>query len=136
MHAHGTLRRLGMLLGLLAAVGLAGAACGKKDEDKGGDKAEKAEKKAEKFACCDGSKTFASCKEYNAANLEIGEKPLRDLCEAVKGAFKNEPCPAANRIGACAKPEGKDVYYSGTEVPMDAAKLEKSCTEGGGKWSK
>ena len=129
------LRRLGMLLGLLAAVGLAGTAC-KKDKDGGGDKAEKTEKKAEKFACCDGSKTFASCKEYNADNLAIGDKSLRELCEAVKGSFKQEQCPAANRIGACAKPEGKDVYYSGTEIPMDAAKLEKSCAEGGGKWAK
>jgi hypothetical protein len=131
-----------MLLGLLAAVGLAGAGC-KKDE-KDGDKSEKSEKsdkdkgekKSGKFACCDGSKTFGSCKQYNEGNLEIGEEPLRKLCDAVKGTFKPEKCPAENRVGVCTKPEGTDVYYSGTEVPNDVVKLEKYCTEGGGKWSK
>ena len=80
------------------------------------------------------SESMHGCREYSAANLAGGS--LENLCTVVDKTAKytSTACPTANVIGTCTKPEGKDLYYQGYEIPV--ADLEKQCTSGGGTWSK
>lgn len=86
---------------------------------------------AAKQASCDVPKMF-SCKQYGAANLELGVDSLEGLCDSVQGTFEMTPCPADKRLGACAKPEGTDVYYDG--YPIAADDLANDCASSQGKW--
>lgn len=103
------------------------AACGNKSSNGGGT--------APVASCL--SEGMHGCREYNANNLAAGSDNLAKLCTVVDKAakFTMTACPTANKIGACAKPEGKDVYYQGYELgPADV--LEKDCASGGGTWSR
>jgi hypothetical protein len=94
-------------------------------------------KEPDKFASCDVIKIASSCREYNEDNLAIGDKHLKQICDASKGTFRSEPCPKEKRIGICVKPEGSDVYYSEGGLTMKPDEIAKMC-EGtsGGKWKK
>ena len=90
-----------------------------------------AEPAAAKQASCDVPNMF-SCKQYGAANLELGVDSLKGLCDSVEGTFELKPCPADKQLGACAKPEGTDVYYEGYPIPVDDVAAD--CASAQGKW--
>jgi hypothetical protein len=92
-------------------------------------------KAAEPVASC-LSESIHGCREYRGANLAAGSDNLASLCTVVdkSAKFTMTACPTTNVTGTCTKPEGKDFYYQGNEVPL--ADLEKQCTSGGGTWSK
>lgn len=83
------------------------------------------------------SDSMHGCREYRGGNLAAGSDNLAQLCTVVDKAsvFAMTACPTANVIGTCTKPEGKDFYYQGYDLEP-VADLEKSCTGGGGTWSK
>jgi hypothetical protein len=102
------------------------AACGNKSNGA---------KPDEPVASCLSDATHG-CREYRGDNLAAGSDNLANLCTVVDKAakFTMTACPTANVVGSCKKPEGKDFFYQGYEVP--AADLEKQCTNVGGTWSK
>jgi hypothetical protein len=89
----------------------------------------------DKVASCLSESTHG-CREYRGGNLAAGSDGIAGLCTVVDKAakFTMTACPTANVIGFCKKPEGKDFFYQGYEIPV--ADLEKQCTSGGGTWSK
>ena len=106
---------------LVLVVALAGCSKGSKTEGK--------------VASCH-MESVQSCREYRDDNLALGTESLEKLCTAVVSSakFALAPCPTANLIATCAKPEGKDLYYTGyAETP---AAIEASCKANGGTFSK
>ncbi|MBK9036791.1 MAG: hypothetical protein IPL61_37000 [Myxococcales bacterium] len=115
------------LMGSGLALALALAACGSKGKDDGGGGGA-----AKGAASCDSPKV-KECTEYGPANrAAAGDEYLEKLCVGLEGAFAKTPCPAAARLGACAKREGTKVFYQ--DYGMTAAQLAESCTAGDGTW--
>ena len=95
----------------------------------------KGSKSEGKVASC-YAESVQSCREYRDDNLALGTDSLQKLCTAVVSSakFALTPCPTANLIGTCAKPEGKDLYYTGYAETPDA--LAASCKANGGTFTK
>jgi hypothetical protein len=87
-----------------------------------------------KVASCH-AESVQSCREYRDDNLALGTDSLQKLCTAVVSSakFALAPCPTANLIAVCAKPEGKDLYYKGYAETPNA--VEASCKANGGTYS-
>jgi hypothetical protein len=78
---------------------------------------------------------LATCRQYSAANLELGSDSLVKLCTLDASAkFAPVACPTVKRVGSCAKPEGKDYYYEGYAIPLD--EIEKDCKAAGGTFQR
>ena len=110
------------------AMSLAIAACGGRGKDdgaKGGGEAG--------LASCNSPK-FSECKQYNQANRALGDDMLKKLCDSFEGTFATVGCPAADRVGACKKAEGTNIFYKGH--PMAPTELESMCASTGGTWQK
>jgi hypothetical protein len=106
----------------------AAAACGGKGKDdgaKGGGEGG--------LASCNSPK-FNECKQYNQANRALGDDMLKKLCVDFEGTFATVGCATADRVGACKKDEGTNVFYKGHLMPP--ADLESMCTSTGGVWQK
>ena len=106
------------------AIALAGAVLGCGSKGKGGG--------GERLASC--NTIHHECDQYGKANRAIGDDYLKRLCTGLEGTFATTPCPTENQTGMCHKDEGTKVFYK--DYPMDAAALEKMCTETGGHWMK
>jgi hypothetical protein len=87
-----------------------------------------------KVASC-YAESVQSCREYRDDNLALGTDSLQKLCTAVVSSakFALAPCPTANLIAVCAKPEGKDLYYQGYAETPDA--IAASCKANGGTFT-
>ena len=110
------------------AMSLAIAACGGKGKDdgaKGGGEAG--------LASCNSPK-FSECKQYNQANRALGDDMLKKLCVNFEGTYATVGCDTADRVGACKKDEGTNVFYKGHLMPP--ADLEAMCASTGGVWQK
>jgi hypothetical protein len=109
---------------LAALLGLLAGGCGKDQGSEG-----RSAGKPGRVASCEAVRAAGSCREYHEGNLVLGDESLKQLCDVVHGTFLPQPCPAANRIGSCAKPEGTDVYYGGEGQTMSLENLERLCRE-------
>jgi len=87
----------------------------------------------DQVASCDMPEV-KQCREYRGGNLALGTDSLKKLCTGMPGmVFATTPCPSANLAATCAKSEGTDLYYAGSELLETA---ERYCKQAGGAFTR
>lgn len=97
----------------------------------GDDKKDGASAGGGKVASCN-MPSAGMCEEYRGANLALGTESLARLCMpeiAADAKFSETACPTENLVAICAKPTGKEHYYTNSALPI--ADVEKWCKDKG-----
>ena len=75
---------------------------------------------------CDLRNQAGTCSEETDASDSMGL--AKGLCDALKGAWSDAPCPKDNAVGTCLDKDGSTTtYYAGGESPRDLDDAKASC---------
>jgi hypothetical protein len=116
-----TTLKLVAVAGVTALMLAAVAACGKKEEGKGADRAAETTTTsavATAMASCDMLAELGTCNEYRGRASFGLEK---SLCEGYKGKFANTGCATNGQLGSCLMSDGEIKRYYGAKVAGEHA---------------